>query len=55
MPDDGSVRGTGLGTRLIGALTRSRGAELGYEPMRPGRRCRARARAEHGHRAGRLE
>ncbi|HIQ18562.1 MAG TPA: response regulator [Novosphingobium capsulatum] len=36
MPDDGSVRGTGLGTRLIGALTRSRGAELGYEPMRPG-------------------
>lgn len=36
MPPDGSVQGTGLGTRLIDALTRSRGARLAHAPVYPG-------------------
>jgi two-component sensor histidine kinase len=36
MPPDGSVQGTGLGTRLIDALTRSRGARLAHAPVHPG-------------------
>jgi two-component sensor histidine kinase len=36
MPADGLVQGTGLGTRLIDALTRSRGAVLAHTPVHPG-------------------
>ncbi|WP_255352196.1 MULTISPECIES: sensor histidine kinase [Novosphingobium] len=36
MPPDGTVHGTGLGTRLIDALTRSRGARLAHEAVHPG-------------------
>lgn len=36
MPEDGSVQGTGLGTRLIDALTRSRGAALAHDAVHPG-------------------
>ena len=32
----GTVHGTGLGTRLIDALTRSRGARLSHEAVHPG-------------------
>ena len=39
MPDDGSVRGTGLGTRLIEALARTHKADIRYNMLEPAAKC----------------
>lgn len=39
LPEDGSIRGTGLGTKLIQAMTRSLRGRISFDPNQPGVRA----------------